>query len=514
MNPALYSIYYFLEENLKPERFATHEWKLLEFNINQNPIECRSILFEEDADIYAFSVYIWNLEFIDKLLDYLKKTRPNAKYIAGGPEVQYDVANEYKRQTAWDYVMQGDGELEFLNLFNRDVDHVLAKKGKENLTTVGVQAPLRLPPEFLPFYYPKIEDRLANKIVHYESSRGCPYRCSYCVSSVEGNPQFKPIEQVFRELDYFIEKEYEIVKFLDRSFNFPSSRAILIWQYLIQAAETLGIEKMPRFHFELESSLLDDESVELLTHAPKDLFQFEIGIQSIHQKTLQLVNRKPLTISQIHSIQKLLVAGKQNIHLDLIAGLPEESLKMLEESYNFLWQLKPDMLQLGHLKLLRGTPLLEDALARGYIYNPNPPYEVYQSDGMMPADFILANQVAEMTERYMDQGILKNTFRYYVEKKKLSAFRFLGALAQVYDRWRGPSLRFLGKDEQYFVFIDYIYKEDPEMLGSIMGPFLTEFMENRKPGSLGLEKVVQKLVFSGKIEEKLSHLIMKESIDD
>lgn len=506
MNPALYSIYHFLEKNLKKSIFDAWEFKILEFNLNQNISEVKHILFEEAADIYAFSVYIWNVRYIHSILEYLHKTRAKSIFLAGGPEIQYDYQEEYQSQNAWDYIFPGDGELEFLSLLSlsekKDIRDILEEKKQEDLKYEANAHPkrMRLPAEFLSFYFPHLGTSFENKLVHYESSRGCPFRCSYCVSSLEGKPDLKPLEQVYEELDYFINNDFKIIKFLDRSFNFPSERAEAIWQYLIKQSEMIGLDKMPRFHFELEASLLTKESVNILVNAPKDLFQFEVGIQSIHEKTLRLVDRHPLKEEHFGFIKDIMDADKQHMHLDLIAGLPEETLEMLEESYNFLWSIKPQMLQLGHLKLLRGTPLKEEAIRRGYQFNEHAPYEVYASDAMRPEDFIIVNQVAEMTSKYLDEGLLRETLSRFQDHVQRSAFRIMFEISEVYNAWRGSALRFLAKDEQYFVFLEYLYSQGDAIFEAIVPIFFDEYYTFKKAGSLAFDKVSQKLFDSGRID--------------
>lgn len=512
MNPALYSIYDYVDGHLAPELRKDFDIVIREFNINQDRHDVRAALLHERADLYLFSCYIWNISYIDHLLSYLGQSLPDASLIGGGPEVQHDIKEEYLRQKYWDFLMPGDGEVEVLDILNsltgettqadlkafweklrQDKSYLDVLDLKEDRKTVDMDK--------LPFYYPHYRDKLSHKIVTYESSRACPFRCSYCVSSLEGRPRFKSLDRVYKELDYFFEEAIPLVKFLDRSSNFPADRSFKIFSYLIDKAKTR--QTYPCFHFELEASLLDEATVELLEKAPQDLFQFEIGVQSIHEETLKRVNRHPMREQDYVYLDRLIKAKRQHIHLDLIAGLPGETLDQLESSFNKLWQLQPDMLQLGHLKLLRGTGVREDAIRLGYGFNLQPPYEVYRSDAMCAEEIILTEQVAHMTDAYPNKGLLVDSMDFLLKHTDLSPFRMLAELFTYYRAWQGEAFRSLSLDETLFVYLDYLFSEWPELFEEGLEIFKKDFENDRKSGSLAWSKVVQKLGQSGKINTKL-----------
>lgn len=487
-HPGLYSMVQYCEEQLTSALFASHELCIREFQINRPVSEVAAALYREKADVYAFSVYIWNAVYIDELLGLLHEMAPSARFMAGGPEVAYDREAEYDRQPLWDYLATGDGEETLLTLLQQTgtPSEILAwAKTYPSTGTVN--------PDKLPFIYPKFKENFQHRIAYYESSRGCPYQCSYCVSSLEPSPVFRSLTKVYEELDWFIENGFTLVKFLDRSFNFPPERARRIWSYLIKRTEGLTASERPCFHFELEASLLDEDSVALLEEAPQGLFQFEIGLQSIHPHILRNVHRKPMTAKGLGLLKRLLLAGKQHIHLDLIAGLPGETREELRQSYEVCWDLRPDMLQLGHLKLLRGTGMREEAERRGYKSNPVPPYEVVASDAMGVEDLLEADLVADMTDRYFNQNLLPKLLPLLPEKLERRPYDLMAAIGACYEKRRGESGRYLSREEQYLVIQDFLHQE---LLGAALAETMALVIEDynatRKPGSLSWEKMSQK----------------------
>lgn len=499
-NPALYSMYHYCKEQLEPALFAGANIEIKEFNINQQAAEVAAKLFRLKADVYAFSVYIWNALFVDQVLERLAKLRPDALFFAGGPEVQFSAQEEYLRQPLWNYLVSGDGESElaaFLTTVAKGVsaaEYLAEAKARQTsqLPCTG-KAAGRANLDRLPFFYPARQNRFKNRFIYYESSRGCPYSCTYCVSSRESLPSFRSLELVFAELDWFITNGYTLVKFLDRSFNFPSSRAQAIWGWLIERCQDLDAGAMPCFHFELEASLLDEASVALLERAPGGLFQFEIGIQSIHRETLDNVKRKPLSEQVFTYLRQLLAAGKQHIHVDLIAGLPGETAAMFAESYNFCWGLWADMLQLGHLKLLRGTAMKSDAITRAYRFNSRPPYEVLVSDAMTGEELLEADDVAEMTDHYYNTRILPALLPQLPDWLGETPYRLMARLSELYRLRRGESLRSLAKEEYYLIMADFLEQTlQGEVLAKAKALLVQDFDTVRKSGSLSWERIVQK----------------------
>lgn len=515
-NPAVYSIYHYLKQEDRSENI--HEWdiEILESNINQSLQEIQAILLRKNADVYAFSVYIWNREYAEQLAKFLLQTRPESARIAGGPELAFSYREEYDQQEIWNYIMPGDGEIELENILHHSTDisslfETLERKKQISLTKKNCQLERRLNPENIAFYFPKEEKRFSNRIVYYESSRGCPYLCSYCISSLEGNPIFKPMHQVKRELDYFINQRIPLVKFLDRSFNFPSSRAIEIWQHILSRYLENPEEYQTCFHFELEASLLDEASVNILKEAPAGIFQFEIGIQSIHPDILKNVRRHPLSKEAFQNIQKLIDAKKQHIHLDLIAGLPGQNLEHLKASYEYLWHMQPDMIQLGILKLLKGTEVRAEALHRNFSFNQRPPYDVYATDTLSAIEMVRIHEVAEVTDQYYNLQYFMDTLHVLVATSGLDPFSLMEKIAKYYFKARGESLRYLSKEERDFILLEYaIHEITLENLAIIWESFSNDFFNSQKKGSLRMEQIVQKLYQSGKMSEKLWNFINKE----
>lgn len=496
-NPALHSIYYYAKEQLPPALFANLEIVIKAFNINQITEEVAAALYAEKADIYAFSVYIWNASFRDRLLPALAGRLPEALFVCGGPEVEYDYEAEYQRQPLWSYVCTGEGEAEYLRIFRslaegEEAGALLSRLRASQKRGEGLSRDASLIND-IPFFYPEIIDKMAHRIIYYESSRGCPFNCSYCVSCLESAPVFRDLDKVFRELSWFIENDIRLVKFLDRSFNFPPERARKIWRFLIDACRDIPESQRPCFHFELEASLLDEASLELLKEAPKGLFQFEIGIQSIHEATLRRVRRAPMSAQDFERLRQLIAAGRQHIHVDLIAGLPGESAEEYAASYNYCWTLWADMLQAGHLKLLRGTPLKAYALAHGYQFNPYPPYEVYRSDAMSADEILEADRVSDMTDRYYNQGLLPGLLPELPKLLKLEPYALMSLLGEDFYRQRGESLRAISKNEHYVFmqrFLERTLTGAP--LKKALDLLRLDYETVSKPGSLSWPKIVQK----------------------
>ncbi len=487
-HPGLYSMVSYSKEQLTPALFASHELLIREYQINRPVQAVAADLYGLKADLYAFSVYIWNAPYIDQLLDLLHGMLPAAHFLAGGPEVSYDLEAEYQRQPLWDLLLPGDGEAALAHLLGLpgSVDEVIA-------LAKAAPSDFFVHPNDLPFIYPSYKDALQGSISYYESSRGCPYHCSYCVSSLEHSPSFRDLEKVFTELSWFIDHDYKLVKFLDRSFNFPPERARQIWTYLIRETEGVAADQRPCFHFELEASLLDEESVALLEAAPEGLFQFEIGLQSIHPHILKLVHRRAVSEEGFALLERLIRAGKQKVHLDLIAGLPGETREELALSYERCFALAPDMLQLGHLKILRGTPLVEVAQKRAFVWNPRPPYEVLVSDRMSVDDLVEADVVADMTDRYAHKPMFPALLPALPGLVGLRPYDLMAALGKVYRRWQGPSGRYLGREEQYFVMKAFLEENlVGAALASAIETLIEDYEKTRKRGSLSWEKLSQK----------------------
>jgi radical SAM superfamily enzyme YgiQ (UPF0313 family) len=348
---------------------------VMEYSINDDMDSILRNLYQRGTEIFMFSVYIFNVEFVKKLIGKLKKILPSCIIILGGPEVSFNAEDFLSRNNAADIIIKGEGEYTLNNvlqaLCNKDdldgLFNIVFKRGKEIITT---QEELHLI-DLNDIIFPYNKENLTlfkNKIIYYESSRGCPFKCAYCMSSIEKQLRYKNLDKVFKELSFFIENKIPIVKFTDRTFNTDALRAQKIWQFIKDN------NNHTTFHFEIAADLLTEENIALLIQMPSGFVQLEAGIQSINQQTLQAISRKN-DLDKIKLYLKRLAKNTNiHIHTDLIAGLPCESYESFKESFNFVYDLHSDMLQLGFLKILKGSPMMDMLKDGAYVYDETAPY--------------------------------------------------------------------------------------------------------------------------------------------
>lgn len=399
----------------RAHRRQTYSLCWQEWTINDRLLSLLQHLDRQQADVYAFSVYIWNSRLVRTLTAELKKIRPAAIMVWGGPEASTQAEQLLSCDTAVDYILCGEGEIALTCLL--DVLAVNPKPGPEQLSglpglawrphkdrpaVVNASAPL-LDADAWPFAWSAAElNRERNRLLYYESSRGCPFSCSYCLSSLDRTVRFRSLDKVLDELDCFIAAKVRQVKLVDRTFNCRPDRANRIWRYLIERyrAQPHGT----CFHFEIAGDLLDDDSLAILQTAPPGLFQFEIGVQSAHPFVLRDVNRSSDLAKLARQVSRLRAAGNCQIHLDLIAGLPGESLALFGQSFNFVCSLRPHLLQLGFLKVLPGTQIRQTARDLDYRWLDDAPYEVLQSDALSFADLCRLRQIEQLLDQYLNSS--------------------------------------------------------------------------------------------------------------
>jgi len=384
---------------------------ILEHSVNEPFRQIMQSILACESDIYAFSCYLWNMELVKKICLDLKAVKPDCKILLGGPEVSFDPES----YAFADSVICGEGEVAV-------PDYVLGRC--EGKTIHGV--PL-MPLDALPFCYSEA-DLYANRhrLLYYESSRGCPYACSYCLSSIEKGVRFKSVEKVCAELRKFDDAKVDLVKFVDRTFNADSARALAIWKY---AAEECHHTK---FHFELAGELLGEEELMYLQTVPKGKFQFEIGIQSTFPETLRAVCRDADTRVLFENIRRLVEMGNIHVHTDLIAGLPYESYAIFKTSFNDTYALMADCLQLGFLKLLKGSKIREEAEAFQYRFSAAPPYTIYENAFISAEEIFRLEKVAEAVERFYNSHAFEKSIACAISRFS-SPFDFYEALSKRFD---------------------------------------------------------------------------------
>ncbi|MEE1037906.1 MAG: DUF4080 domain-containing protein [Eubacterium sp.] len=385
-----------------------------EFTINNSEDYIYNEIIAGEHDIVCFSCYIWNIEKTLHLCENLKKALPEIKILLGGPEVSYDGDQLMEKYEFIDYILAGEGE--------KLLPEVLLKITDENpprqlwrATPVSV--------EDIPFPY---EDAEENKIIYYESTRGCPYNCSYCMSSIDKKVRPLPIDRVKDELNFFLEKKVKQVKFLDRTFNWNKERSYEIFQYLIENDNGLT-----NFHFEICAENMTEETIDLIGTARKDLFQFEIGIQSTCQETLKSVDRLSDVDLLLGKIEKLIALRNCHIHVDLIAGLPFENLERFKKSFDDVYNLGADALQLGFLKLLKGTKIRKEEENYGFVYDEKAPYQIIKNDFLSAKDLNLLKRVENVLDEFYNKGGFENSLKALVEHFP-GAFDMYEAFAKFY----------------------------------------------------------------------------------
>lgn len=408
--------------NSKVNTFIDSE--VCEFSINDTIFDIERNIILKKPDIVAFSCYIWNIDMILKLCSDLKKANPNIVLILGGPEVSYN-SKELISLRFIDFIIKGEGEFVFPELIK-----AVMKEGdlpEHNITYVKnetvIDKPIGKSPCFfndIPFPY-LAEDLLDNKIIYYESSRGCPYSCKYCLSGDNAKVRFKDVVDVQNDLDFFDKNNVRLVKFVDRTFNADKKRAEQIWSYID------SLNGNTRFHMEITGELLDDATIDLLSRINGNKIQFEIGVQSTNYDTLMSINRKCNTDRLFDNIRRLLSETNIHIHLDLIVGLPYETFDVFKKSFNDVLSLRPHVLQIGFLKLLHGSSMREEAERYGIIYRDSPPYEIISNNYISSEEVIFLKDLDYVFDKVYNSGSFASSINFLFERydDKMEIFNLL-----------------------------------------------------------------------------------------
>jgi hypothetical protein len=419
-----------------------HHVETMEFTINQRLDFIAEELFRKQPDVVLFSCYIWNVEMLRQLCPILKKIMPDCVIGFGGPEVSYESETFLRENPAVDFVMRGEGELVFTKYLEHldagnpatlgEIESLTYRQGDEIFSTPQMH-PMDL--ALLPFPYEDDFSDVQNQIIYYESSRGCPYHCGYCLSSVENGVRFVPLDKVLPDLQKFLGKNVPQVKFIDRTFNCKKSHAMAIWKYLHEHDN--GVTN---FHFEITADLIDQETIDFLKTVRKGLFQFEIGVQSTNPQTIRAINRNVDFAALSEIVQQIKDGGNIHQHLDLIAGLPYEDYDSFGRSFNDVYALHPEQLQLGFLKVLKGSMLHQKQKEFEIVYHDTAPYEVLTTHELPYADTLRLKYVEEMVETYYNSGRFLHTLAYLVPLYE-SPFAFFEALSQF---WVSENYHYLG----------------------------------------------------------------------
>ena len=408
---------------------------IAEYTINQPIDEIMMDIYDRRPDILCFSCYLWNISYVEGLVREIPKILPGVKIWLGGPEVSYDAGETLQKYPQVTCIIRGEGEETFAELMavyrgqSGGAHELLKIKGLTFRDGDGSIVETKPRPVMdlsrVPFVYEHIED-FQNRIIYYESSRGCPFSCSYCLSSVDKCLRFRDISLVERELQFFIDHEVPQVKFVDRTFNCRHDHAMAVWSYIKE--HDRGITN---FHFEVAADLLNDEETDLICSMRPGLIQLEIGVQSANERTISEIQRTMKLAQVKERVLRIKESGNVHQHLDLIAGLPYEDYHSFARSFDLVYGMGPEQLQLGFLKVLKGSLMYERAEEYGLLYQERPPYEVLSTKWLTYGDIRRLKQIEEMVEVYYNSGQFCNTIEQ-LEQEFPSPFAMYEALASYY----------------------------------------------------------------------------------
>lgn len=525
-NPALYGLKAYADRRRAEQKAGGAESiKIAEFTINQSLHEILKGIYRQSPDVIGFSCYIWNITKILSLIRELGKILPDTALWLGGPEASYraeELLNSYHELTG---IMIGEGEETFSELLSYyencyeetadpaaenlqrlhkgndykdlgDIEGIAFREG-ERIIRTGERQPLDL--NTLPFFYEDLSP-FENKIIYYESSRGCPFRCSYCLSSIDKSLRFKDISLVKKELDFFLKHKVPQVKFIDRTFNCDHTHAMKIWKHIKEHDN--GVTN---FHFEIAADLLCEEELELLNTLRPGAVQMEIGVQTANPKTIREI-RRIMDLDKLERAVKRLHEGKNiHIHLDLIAGLPFEGYESFRDSFNRVYAMKPEQLQLGFLKVLRGSYMMEKRGDYGLLYTERTPYEVLATKWLSFEEVCRLKGIEEMVELYYNSNQFTHTLPY-LERFFTGAFTLFERLADFYDK-KGYFVNVPSRIYRYEALLDFALKEtegEEALLRELltMDVYFRENAKSRPAFSRDLTPYKEKINSFYQLEEK------------
>jgi len=447
--------------------FAQDEFEvdIAEYTIKDPAMSIAADLFSKKPDVIGFSCYIWNIEETIVVADMLRKVLPDAKIMLGGPEVSYDTEYWMNRLSSVDFIVMGEGEETFRDLLRqisgeqkyhfvfgmayRKAGQVVITPPRPKLDLNVIPSPHRFEQDLVP---------MRNRVVYFETSRGCPFSCQFCLSSIEVGVRYFEMERVKADLTYLIDNGAKLIKFVDRTFNIKRDYAMEIFQFLIDNHRGCV------FQFEITADIMRPEVLDFLAeNAPPGVFRFEIGVQSTNDPTNLAVQRRQNFTKLTRTVVKVKESGKIDQHLDLIAGLPHEDYDTFRKTFNDVFALRPEELQLGFLKMLRGTGLRIDAAKFGYIYSERAPYEMLGNDLMPFADIVRIKRVEDVLEKFWNAHRMDRTMEYLIEKAYPSPFDFFQAFG---DFWEDKGWSRIGHQlEDLFLRLWTFLEEDarPEL---------------------------------------------------
>lgn len=422
----------YLKAYAEPE----YDVEIAEYTIKDPDMNIVTDLYSKNPDVIGFSCYIWNIEETIPVIKMLKKIKPDLKIVLGGPEVTYDSIEWMERIPEVDFIVIGEGEATFKNLlkeieseqhFEKVSGIVYRKNGQVHLNPQRDKMDLKSLPS--PFRFKEDLPHLSKRITYIETSRGCPFSCQFCLSSIEVGVRYFNRERMKEDILFLMDNGAKTIKFVDRTFNISRSYAMEMFQFLIDNHRPGTV-----FQFEITGDIMRPEVIEFLNeNAPKGLFRFEIGVQSTNDETNELVRRKQNFNKLARTIKMVKEGGKIAQHLDLIAGLPEEDYASFRQTFNDVFAFEPEELQLGFLKMLRGTGVRLRAAEHEYIYMDNSPYEILGNNVLSFNDIVRIKQVEDVLEKYWNDHRMDNTIKYLVNHVFDSPFDFFQSFGTYWE---------------------------------------------------------------------------------
>lgn len=505
---AVYSLKAYSEQAAKD-----NGWEVIrkEYTINHYQDDILQDIYQEKADVVVFSCYIWNMNMIYDICEDLKLASPKTEIWLGGPEVSFDGEQVLNHHPEISLVMSGEGEKTFSLLLAGEEKEKIPGITYWNEGQILENSPATLlSMDEIPFVYDHMED-FEHKIIYYETSRGCPFSCSYCLSSIDKTVRFRSLDKVFAELDFFLEHRVPQVKFVDRTFNCDRKRARKIWKYLLNHDN-----KVTNFHFEVSADLIEEEDLKVMEQMRPGLIQLEIGVQSTFDPTIREIHRTMDLDKLRDKVARIKKMGNIHQHLDLIAGLPYEDLDRFRQSFNDVYEMEPDQLQLGFLKVLKGSYMAENAKAYDLVYRHKPVYEVISTKWMSYDDILQLKKVEEMVEVYYNSCQFRLTLAYLLHFAK-TPYDFYETLAGYYEE-QGLRERKHNRAARYEILFQFAKQAgygDPEVVRELLtyDLYLREKMKSRPEWAKDLSSWNKAYLTFFKDEEAARQYIQEEKYD-
>ncbi|RSK26708.1 DUF4080 domain-containing protein [Bacillus sp. HMF5848] len=456
--------------------------ELAEYTIKDPAMNIVTDLYNRKPDVIGFSCYIWNIRETIQVVSMIKKVLPNVTIVFGGPEVTYDYEDWLQTVSELDFIVIGEGEVTFKELLtalstNNQMEHIsgLAYRRNDTLYVTPQRSKLQLQDMPSPYQFEEDIPHLSKRVSYIETSRGCPFSCQFCLSSIEVGVRYFNREKIKEDIRYLMANGARTIKFVDRTFNISRSYAMEMFEFLIN-------EHVPGtvFQFEITADIMRPEVIEYLNeHAPAGLFRFEIGVQSTNEYTNELVQRKQNWDKLVRTVSLVKNGNKIDQHLDLIAGLPEENYTSFRRTFNDVFALRPEELQLGFLKMLRGTGLRVRANEYGYIFMEQAPYEMLANSVLSFADVVRIKQVEDVLEKYWNDHRMDETIEFIVTHVFETPFDFFQEFGTYWEEqgWGRIGHQLEDLFIRLYTFIRY---SKPAMLNAVFALMKIDYLRNQK----------------------------------